>query len=147
MTFRQCKRRLAARRTGKTLLHCDEFLFRILGETRQTDALSGEMLRRLPFWGFWFNLPADTVFAEGQGALMGAFFTLADHDSQTDAPLLTLKDWELALLFEVLARRLKLLRMKAGHSKSDKARLMPEMDTLLAGLITINPARAMVLCG
>ncbi|MEX5385336.1 hypothetical protein WCE10_19980 [Cronobacter muytjensii] len=41
---------LAAWRTGKTLLHCDESLFRMLGETRQTDALSGEMLRRLPFW-------------------------------------------------------------------------------------------------
>lgn len=78
---------LAAWRTGKTLLHCDESLFRILGETRQTDALSGEMLRRLPFWGFWLDFPADTVFAEGQGALMGAFFTLADHDNQTDALL------------------------------------------------------------
>lgn len=78
---------LAAWRTGKTLLHCDESLFRILGETRQTAALSGEMLRRLPFWGFWLDFPADTVFAEGQGALMGAFFTLADHDSQTDALL------------------------------------------------------------
>ena len=53
---------------------------------------------------------------------MGAFFTLADHDSQTDAPLRTLEDREPALLFEVLARRLKLLRMKAGHSESDKAR-------------------------
>ena len=78
---------LAAWRTGKTLLHCDESLFRILGETRQTDALPGEMLRRLPFWGFWLDFPADTVFAEGQGALMGAFFTLADHDNQTDALL------------------------------------------------------------
>lgn len=45
------------------------------------------MLRRLPFWGFWLEFPADTVFAEGHGALMGAFFTLADHDSQTDALL------------------------------------------------------------
>lgn len=65
----------------------------------------------------------------------------------TRAPLLTLEDWEPALLFEVQARRLKLLRMKAGRSESDKARLMPEMDTLLAGLIAIDPARAMVLCG
>lgn len=64
----------------------------------------------------------------------------------TRAPLLTLEDWEPALLFEVQARRLKLLRMKAGRSESDKARLMPEMDTLLAGLIAIDPARAMVLC-
>lgn len=65
----------------------------------------------------------------------------------SSAPQLTLEDWEPALLFEVQARRLKLLRLKAGRSESDKARLMPEMDTLLAGLIAIDPARAMVLCG
>lgn len=63
------------------------------------------------------------------------------------APQLTLGDWEPALLFEVQARRLKLLRMKAGRNETDKARLMPEMDALLAGLIAIDPARAMVLCG
>lgn len=49
-------------------------------------------------------------------------------------------------MFEVQARRLKLLRLKAGRSESDKARLMSEIDTLLAGLIAIDPARAMVLC-
>lgn len=64
----------------------------------------------------------------------------------TCAPQLTLGDWEPDLLFEVQARRLKLLRMKAGRSESDKARLMPEMESLLAGLIAIDPARAMVLC-
>lgn len=63
------------------------------------------------------------------------------------APQLTLGDWEPALLFEVQARRLKLLRMKAGRSETDKTRLMPEMEALLAGLIAIDPARAMVLCG
>lgn len=65
----------------------------------------------------------------------------------TGAPRLTLNDWEPALLFEVQARRLKLLRLKAGRSETDKARLAPEMDVLLAGLIAIDPARAMVLCG
>ena len=65
----------------------------------------------------------------------------------TCAPQLTLGDWEPDLLFEVQARRLNLLRMKAGRSESDKARLMPEMESLLAGLIAIDPARAMVLCG
>lgn len=65
----------------------------------------------------------------------------------SSAPQLTLNDWEPALLFEVQARRLKLLRLKAGRSESDKARLAPEMDALLAGLIAIDPARAMVLCG
>lgn len=65
----------------------------------------------------------------------------------TSALQLTLGDWEPGLLFEVQARRLKLLRIKAGRSESDKARLMPEMESLLAGLIVIDPARAMVLCG
>ncbi|MBM1021659.1 type VI secretion system protein TssA [Enterobacter cloacae] len=65
----------------------------------------------------------------------------------SSAPQLTLNDWEPALLFEVQARRLKLLRLKAGRSESDKTRLAPEMDELLAGLIAIDPARAMVLCG
>lgn len=65
----------------------------------------------------------------------------------TRAPQLTLNDWEPALLFEVQARRLKLLRLKAGRGETDKARLAPEMDALLAGLIAIDPARAMVLCG
>jgi len=65
----------------------------------------------------------------------------------TSAPQLTLNDWEPALLFEVQARRLKLLRLKAGRSESDKARLAPEMDQLLAALIALDPARAMVLCG
>ncbi len=65
----------------------------------------------------------------------------------TRASLLTLEDWEPTLLFEVQARRLKLLRMKAGRNESDKARLIPEMELLLAGLIAIDPARAMVLYG
>ena len=59
----------------------------MLGETRQIDALSGEMLRRLPILGLWLDFPPDKVFAEGLGALMGAFFTLADHDNQTNALL------------------------------------------------------------
>lgn len=37
--------------------------------------------------------------------------------------------------------------MKAGRGDSDKARLNNEMEQLLAGLITIDPARAAVLCG
>lgn len=65
----------------------------------------------------------------------------------TSAPQLTLEQWEPALLFEVQARRLKLLRLRAGRSETDKARFAPEMDALLAGLIAIDPARAMVLCG
>jgi len=50
------------------------------------------------------------------------------------------------LLFEVSARRLRLLRMKAGRSETDKARLQADMEALLATLIAIDPARAAVLC-
>ncbi|ELP4867443.1 type VI secretion system protein TssA, partial [Salmonella enterica] len=50
------------------------------------------------------------------------------------------------LLFEVQARHLKLLRLKAGRSEADKVRLNPLMEQLLAGLIAVDPVRASVLC-
>jgi len=50
-------------------------------------------------------------------------------------------------LFEVKARRLKLLRMKASRADTDKSRLHGDMEYLLAGLIALDPARAAVLCG
>lgn len=50
-------------------------------------------------------------------------------------------------MFEVKARRLKLLRMKAQRGDSDKTRLHAEMESLLSGLIALDPARAAVLCG
>ncbi|WBG91924.1 type VI secretion system protein TssA [Pantoea piersonii] len=62
------------------------------------------------------------------------------------AQQLTLQQWVPELLFEVKARRLKLLRAKAGRSEADKTRLQPEMERLLAGLITLDAARAAVLC-
>lgn len=63
------------------------------------------------------------------------------------AQILILQQWEPELLFEVKARRLKLLRIKANRSESDKMHLAQEMDNLLSGLIAIDPARAAVLCG
>jgi type VI secretion system protein VasJ len=60
---------------------------------------------------------------------------------------LTLEQWVPKLMFEVKARRLKLLRGKAGRSEADKTRLQPEMESLLSGLISLDPARAAVLCG
>ncbi|HDS2561294.1 TPA: type VI secretion system protein TssA [Klebsiella aerogenes] len=63
------------------------------------------------------------------------------------ARVVTLSNWEPELLFEVQARHLKLLRLKAGRSEADKARLTPVMDQLLAVLIAVDPARAAVLCG
>lgn len=74
-----------------------------------------------------------------------ALHLLNELESQGSA--LTLMNWEPALLFEVKARRLKLLRAKAGRSEADKMRLQPAMEQLLAGLIALEPARAMVLCG
>lgn len=64
-----------------------------------------------------------------------------------NAARMTLTQWEPELLFEVKARRLKLLRMKASRTESDKSRLHSEMENLLAGLIALDPARAAVLCG
>lgn len=57
----------------------------------------------------------------------------------------TLTDWEPELLFEVRARHLKLLRLKAGRSEADRVRLTPVMEQLLAGLVAVDPARAAVL--
>lgn len=62
------------------------------------------------------------------------------------ARVLTLEQWTPELMFEVKARRLKLLRGRAGRSEADKTRLQPEMDALLSGLISLDPARAVVLC-
>lgn len=63
------------------------------------------------------------------------------------ARTLTLEQWTPELMFEVKARRLKLLRSKAGRSDVEKPRLQAEMDALLSGLISLDPARAAVLCG
>ncbi|NUU64713.1 type VI secretion system protein TssA [Enterobacteriaceae bacterium BIT-l23] len=60
---------------------------------------------------------------------------------------LTLSQWSPEIIFEVKARRLKLLRTRAARSEADKNRLQPEMERLLSGLIAIDPARAAVLCG
>ncbi|MFZ4835375.1 type VI secretion system protein TssA [Rouxiella sp. Mn2063] len=64
-----------------------------------------------------------------------------------NATHMTLTQWEPELLFEVKARRLKLLRMKVSRADTDKTRLHSEMETLLGGLIALDPARAAVLCG
>jgi type VI secretion system protein VasJ len=60
---------------------------------------------------------------------------------------ITLSRWEPELIFEAKARTLKLLRMKAQRSETDKTLLGAKMDALLSGLIAIDPARAAVLCG
>ncbi|MGY5367971.1 type VI secretion system protein TssA [Enterobacter oligotrophicus] len=83
--------------------------------------------------------------AEQTGKNELALHLLGELDSHATNIMLT--QWEPTLLFEVKARRLKLLRMKAGRSEADKARLNPEMEQLLAGLVAIDPVKAAVLCG
>ncbi|CNI02934.1 ImpA domain-containing protein [Yersinia kristensenii] len=83
--------------------------------------------------------------AEQYGKNDMALHLLSDLDSS--GALLTLPQWEPRLAFEVKARSLKLLRMKAQRSDSDKTRLHVEMESLLSGLIALDPARAAVLCG
>lgn len=73
-----------------------------------------------------------------------ALHLLRELDS--DAKQLTLEQWTPELMFEVKARRLKLLRAKAGRSDVDKTRLQVEMESLLSGLVALDPARAVVLC-
>lgn len=82
--------------------------------------------------------------AEQTGKNELALHLLGELD--THSTTLTLTQWEPGLLFEVKARRLKLLRMKAGRSEAEKIRFQPEMELLLGGLIAIDPARAAVLC-
>ncbi len=58
--------------------------------------------------------------------------------------LLKRKPQQVVNLCEVQPHRLKLLHIKAGRSEPDN--LMPEMKSLLAGLIAVDPARIMILC-
>lgn len=74
-----------------------------------------------------------------------ALHLLGSLDS--DSLSLRLPQWEPGLVFEVKARRLKLLRMKSQRGDGDKNRMMADMDVLLSALIAIDPARAAVLCG
>ncbi|WP_213992524.1 type VI secretion system protein TssA [Sodalis sp. dw_96] len=59
---------------------------------------------------------------------------------------LPLADWEPGLSFEVKARLLKLLRLKAQRNDADKTALALRMDALLSGLVSIDPVRAAILC-
>ncbi|SCC54841.1 type VI secretion system protein TssA [Kosakonia oryziphila] len=83
--------------------------------------------------------------AEQKGKNELALHLLGELDGAAQS--ITLTQWTPALLFEVKSRRLRLLRMKAARSETDKSRLQPEMDLLLSGLIALDPASSAVLCG
>lgn len=84
---------------------------------------------------------------------------IAEHGGRSDVALhllnelnaspnpLALERWEPELMFEVRARLLKLVRVKMQRSEGDKALLTQQIDTLTAGLITIDPVKATMLCG
>ncbi|EEW7983236.1 type VI secretion system domain-containing protein, partial [Escherichia coli] len=74
--------------------------------------------------------------AEQTGKNDLALHLLVELDER--ATRLTLSQWEPELVFEVKARRLKLLRMKSAKTESDRVRLQPDMEHLLAGLIAID---------
>lgn len=81
--------------------------------------------------------------AEQYGKNEMALLLLEELD--TAAQGITLTQWEPELLFEVKARQLKLLRLRA-HRHADKAALARKMDALLGSLVAIDPARTAVLC-
>lgn len=83
--------------------------------------------------------------AEQKGKNELALHLLGELDGAAQS--ITLTQWTPELLFEVKSRRLRLLRMKATRSETDKSRFQPEMDLLLAGLIALDPAGSAVLCG
>ncbi|MGK4351096.1 type VI secretion system protein TssA [Enterobacter sichuanensis] len=83
--------------------------------------------------------------AEQKGKNELALHLLGELDGTAQS--ITLGQWTPGLLFEVKSRRLRLLRMKAARSETDKSLLQPEMDQLLAGLIALDPAGSAVLCG
>jgi len=95
--------------------------------------------------GKWLLRLLMARVAEQKGKNELALHLLGELDSA--AQCITLTQWTPALLFEVKSRRLRLLRMKATRSETDKSRLQPEMDLLLSGLVALDPASSAVLCG
>jgi type VI secretion system protein VasJ len=74
-----------------------------------------------------------------------ALHLLGELDSSAQRHALA--EWEPELNFEVKARLLKLLRLKAQRNDADKTALARRMEVLLAALVAIDPVRAAVLCG
>jgi type VI secretion system protein VasJ len=78
----------------------------------------------------------------GKGEL--AFHMLTELDAVAEKQALA--HWEPELSFEVKARLLKALRLKAQRNDADKADLHKRMEITLAALVMIDPVRAAVLC-
>jgi type VI secretion system protein VasJ len=93
---------------------------------------------------WWVRLLMARV-AEQHGRSDLALHLLDELDATT--PQQTLTEWEPGLSFEVKARLLKLLRVRAQRSDADKPVLARRIEALLTELVAIDPARAAVLCG
>lgn len=78
----------------------------------------------------------------GKAELAIHLFTELDAAAQRH----TFADWEPDLLFEVKARLLKLLRLKAQRNDADRPTLARQMEHQLAALVSLDPVRAAVLC-
>ncbi|MNO56666.1 hypothetical protein D3C76_471830 [compost metagenome] len=78
----------------------------------------------------------------GKAELAIHLFTELDAAAQRH----TFADWEPDLLFEVKARLLKLLRLKAQRNDTDRPALARQMEHQLATLVSLDPVRAAVLC-
>ncbi|MFJ7004851.1 type VI secretion system protein TssA [Pseudomonas putida] len=78
----------------------------------------------------------------GKAELAIHLFTELDTAAHRHA----LPDWEPDLIFEVKARLLKLLRLKAQRNDADRPALARQMEQQLAALVAIDPVRAAVLC-
>ncbi|MCK1792050.1 type VI secretion system protein TssA [Pseudomonas violetae] len=83
--------------------------------------------------------------AEQYGKSDLAMHLLAELDATAQHHALAV--WEPELNFEVKARLLKLLRLKAQRNDADKPTLARRTEALLASLVAIDPVRAAVLCG
>lgn len=88
-------------------------------------------------------LMARVAEQHGKGDLAIHLLGELDATAQRQA----MAEWEPELHFEVKARLLKLLRIKAQRNDADKPSLARRMETLLAALVAIDPVRAAVLCG
>ncbi|MIE71820.1 hypothetical protein EL06_20965 [Salmonella enterica subsp. diarizonae] len=85
---------LAAWRTGKTIIRCDEALLEALDKTGLHDALPAGALLRLPFWGFYLEFPSYRVAMPHPDVRRipahGAFITLTDAADGRGTNLLAL---------------------------------------------------------
>ena len=82
--------------------------------------------------------------AEQYGKADLAMHLLTDLDATAQHQALSV--WEPELNFEVKARLLKLLRLKAQRNDADKPALARRTESLLGALVAIDPVRAAVLC-